>query len=90
MDKPISRFELLIAFGNCLVWFVAAYALFRRFREKRHLREAGAIQGDTQEEVGYQAFTRQEFVEWTNAQLAMMKEEEQEENARLWEELWRG
>ncbi|KIV80049.1 hypothetical protein PV11_07579 [Exophiala sideris] len=85
MDKPISRFELLIAFGNCLIWLVAAFALSRKFRENRQLRE---------EELEYQ-LVAQEVRKWANAQLAMMAEEDaaeaaaEEENDMLWEQHWK-
>jgi len=47
MDSPpgktrVSTFELFIAFGNCIVWLVAVYVLYRRIQEKRHLAAQSA------------------------------------------------
>jgi len=38
----VSPLELLIAFGNVILWFVAGYVLYRRFQQRRYLQtEAG-------------------------------------------------
>ena len=85
MDKSVSRFELLIACANCLVWFVAVLELYLRFRERRLLREEG---------LEHQIVAR-EVRQWVNEQLAMMAEEDaaeaarEEENDMAWEWHWK-
>ncbi|KIW53645.1 hypothetical protein PV05_09196 [Exophiala xenobiotica] len=79
-----TTFEQVIAFANCVVWLVAAYALYARWQEKKYLAEVDAAQARWAAAIERRNILMEER---TRRQLAL-EEQEYEKDEELRKMLW--
>jgi hypothetical protein len=78
-----TTFELVIAFANCIVWLVAAYALYARWQEKQYLAEVDAAQARWAA-----AIERRNLLMAARTRRQALEEQEYEKDEELRKMLW--
>lgn len=87
-DTHITFFQLLVAFGNVVIWAVALFFLYLRFQERRHLPAGVGRRASKGGQLWRRPDPRQGIAcrEDVGKFLASIKEEEDEDAWEDWAE----